>query len=131
VSFFLHSPAVISSAGINDPESDPRAMDGQHIYTWRLARERETHTKKSNVEEHRLWVREGCRVQHAGNPMTRRIPALLPACLSISFLLLYLILQVSLFFFCGERRVIVEEFVFHILPRNEIDCCCINGRSDT
>jgi hypothetical protein len=30
--FFLHPPAVISSAGINDPESDPRAMDGQYIH---------------------------------------------------------------------------------------------------
>ena len=89
----FYTPAVISSAGINDPESDPRAMDGQYMYM--ETSERERHTKKRNVEEHRLWVREGCRVQHAGNPTTRRIPAL-PACLSTSFLL-YSILQVSLF----------------------------------
>jgi hypothetical protein len=102
VSFFLHSPAVISSAGINDPESDPRAMDGQHIYTWRLARQRDTQ-KKSNVEEHRLWVREGCRVQHAGNPMTRRIPA--PARLSVYFLPPIFDIASFSFFFFVEKGV--------------------------
>jgi hypothetical protein len=50
ISFYTLPCAVISSAGINDPESDPRAMDGQ--YTWRLAVEGKTsQTKKGGTSK--------------------------------------------------------------------------------